>query len=132
MLIWKDEYSIGVDLIDTQHKYLFTLWNNTYDLLGNESCMNKYDKVFEMIDDLRQYARFHFQSEENYMLKIKYDQLFSQKIEHAEFMKKIEKMDYKLLDKNPKKYLEDWLGFILNWILDHVLHKDKLITSGNR
>ena len=25
MLIWKDSYSIGMDLIDTQHKHLFDI-----------------------------------------------------------------------------------------------------------
>ena len=33
MLIWKDSYSIDMDLIDTQHKHLFDIGNQAYSLL---------------------------------------------------------------------------------------------------
>jgi hemerythrin len=129
MLVWKNEYSIGVDIIDKQHVHLFEIGNQAYDLLKNELRIDKYDEVILILEDLRQYTKFHFQTEENYMMKINSPQLPSQKIEHAEFIKKIYDIDFRELDENTNKYLDDILSFIFNWILDHVLHKDKLITQ---
>jgi hemerythrin len=129
MLIWKEEYSIGIDLIDKQHKYLFDIGNQAYELIRNDLPADKYDEVIQILEDLRQYTKFHFQTEENYMLKINSDQLPSQKIAHAEFIKKIYSIDFKNFDGDAKNYLDDILSFIFNWILEHVLLKDKLILK---
>lgn len=128
MLIWKNEYSIGIDLIDAQHKHLFEIGNDAYVLLKDDFCIDKYDRIIRILEDLRQYAKFHFQSEENYMIEIGSEQLPIQKIAHAEFIKKIYDIDFKKIDENQKGHLDEILTFIFNWILDHVLHKDKLIT----
>ncbi|MVX66510.1 bacteriohemerythrin [Clostridium chromiireducens] len=129
MLTWKEEYSIGIEIIDEQHKHLFEIGNQAYGLLKNELRIDKYDDVVQILEDLRQYTKFHFQTEETYMLKINSDQLPSQKIEHAEFIKKIFNIDFRSLDANTNEHLNEILFFILNWILDHVLHKDKLIAQ---
>jgi hemerythrin len=132
MLIWKDEYSIGIELIDAQHKHLFEIGNDAYALLRDDFCVDKYDMIIQVLEDLRQYAKFHFQSEENYMMEMCSNQLPSQKIAHAEFIKKIYGIDFKSIDDNQNEYLDEILKFIFNWILDHVLHKDKLIALNNK
>lgn len=132
MLIWKDEYSIGVDLIDAQHRHLFEIGNDAYKLLRDEFYIDKYDSIIQILEDLRQYAKFHFQSEENYMMSINSDQLPSQKIAHADFVKQIDDVDFRSIDENPKEYIDKILSFVFNWILEHVLLKDKLITSNNK
>lgn len=129
MIIWKEEYSIGIELIDEQHKHLFEIGNQAYELIKSELRTDQHDEVIQILEDLRQYTKFHFQTEENYMLKINSDQLPSQKIAHAEFIKKIYSIEFKKFDGDDKKYLDDILSFILNWILEHVLHKDKLILK---
>lgn len=129
MLVWKDEYSIGVDIIDKQHMHLFDIGNEAYELLKNELRLDKYDEVVQILEDLRQYTKFHFQTEENYMMKIDSPQLPIQKIEHEKFIKKIDDIDFRKLDEDTNKYLDEILSFTFNWILDHVLHKDKLITQ---
>lgn len=129
MLVWKDEYAIGVDIIDAQHKHLFEIGNSAYQLLRDDFCIDKYDGVIQVIEDLREYTKFHFKTEEEYMLKIKYNKYFSQKVEHDDFIQKIEEINFNDIDEDPKKYLEDILTFIFNWTLEHILHKDKLIKS---
>lgn len=129
MLVWKNEYSIGVDIIDKQHEHLFDIGNQAYELLKNELRLDKYDEIIQILEDLLQYTRFHFKTEENYMMTINSPQLPSQKIEHANFIKKISDIDFRKLDENPNKYLDEILAFIFSWIFNHVLHKDKLITK---
>lgn len=129
MLTWKDEYSIGIELIDTQHKHLFEIGNSAYELLNSDFCVDKYDRIVQVIEDLSQYTKFHFKSEEDYMLGIKYRQYFSQKVEHDDFIEKINAIKLDQIDINQKKYIEDLLAFIFNWIVEHILKKDNLIKA---
>ena len=131
MLQWKEEYSIGVQLIDEQHKHLFVIGNNIYDLLENYLYEDKYDKIVMIINELREYTKYHFMTEEDYMLEIKYSKYFNQKVEHDDFIEKIEGIDLKGLDENQDKYIRDLLTFVFNWILEHILKKDKLIKAPN-
>ncbi|MHB8124933.1 MAG: bacteriohemerythrin [Desulfitobacteriaceae bacterium] len=129
MLQWKEEYSIGVELIDEQHKHLFKIGNKIYDLLENYFYKDKYDKIVGIINELSEYTRYHFKTEEDYMLQIKYPQYFKQKVEHDDFIQKIEEIDLGDLDENQDKYIRDILTFVFNWILEHILKKDKLIKA---
>ena len=129
MLVWKDEYSIGVDLIDKQHKYLFDIGNNAYKLMSSDFSANKYDDIVIIIQDLRQYTKFHFMAEEEYMIKTNCKEYVIQKLEHDEFINKLDKMNLELVDEDPQKLIEDILAFIFDWLLSHILLKDKLIKT---
>lgn len=128
MLVWKEEYAIGVELIDKQHKHLFAIGNGIYELLENYILDDKYDKIIKILTDLREYTKYHFQSEEEYMLQIKYPGYFSQKVEHDDFIDKLEEIELQNLDENQEKHIRELLLFVFNWILEHILQKDKLIT----
>lgn len=129
MLKWKDEYLVGVDKIDEQHKKLFEIAGKAYDLLKNDFYTDKYGKILEILEELKQYTIFHFKSEEEYMLSIGYKRFLSQKVEHDEFINKISNIDLKNIDVDQDKYILSILEFIVNWIGDHIIQKDKLITE---
>lgn len=129
MIKWKDEYLIGVDQIDKQHQELFNITNRAYDLLDDEFVTDKYDKIINIIEELKEYTIFHFKEEEEYMLSIKYKRYFAQKVEHDEFVKKINDVNLKDIDVDQKKYLTDLLEFVIDWISSHILGSDKKITQ---
>lgn len=123
----KEEYKIGVELIDEQHKKLFELADKAYMLLKDDFALDKYDKIVHIIEELKEYTIFHFKSEEEYMQSINYKRLFSQKVEHAEFIKKIEAIDLRHLDENQDEGLVKILNFLNDWLTEHILKTDKLI-----
>jgi hemerythrin len=129
MMIWKEEYSIGVDLIDKQHKYLFEIGNNAYKMLREEKGSNQYKDILLLIQDLFQYAKYHFQTEEEYMQNISYKDYLCQKEDHDNFIQQVDKMNQQQIEQNPQKYIEEILVFIFNWLVDHILLKDKLINE---
>jgi len=129
MLIWKDSYSIGMDLIDTQHKHLFDIGNQAYELLKNGLKIDKYDEIVLIIEDLANYTKYHFKCEEEYMIKINYSRYEIQKKEHTDFIKKIDGIQLHNIDENQQKYIEELLNFVFNWVLEHILKEDKLIMS---
>jgi len=129
MVHWKEEYVIGVELIDEQHKKLIEIANKVYELLKNDFLTDKYDRIVEVIEELANYTVFHFKSEEEYMLSIGYKKLLSHKVEHDEFIEKINSFDLSQIDESQEKHLIDILNFIITWIDEHIIRKDKLINA---
>ena len=125
----KEEYKIGVELIDEQHKKLFELADKAYMLLKDEFSLDKYDKIVHILEELKEYNIFHFKSEEEYMQSIEYKRLFTQKIEHDKFIKTLEEINYKDLDEKQDESLVKILNFLNDWLIEHILKTDKLIVQ---
>jgi hemerythrin-like metal-binding domain len=129
MIKWKQDYETGIQQIDEQHKRLLEIAGSALELLKNDLYIDKYDQIIQILEELKDYTIYHFNSEEEYMLKIGYKKIFSQKIEHAAFIEKINNIDLNNLDRNQNKELLSLLEFVVNWIDEHILKKDKLITE---
>lgn len=126
----KEEFKIGIEDIDNEHKMLFDIADRIYVLLNNEFSIDKYDKIVNLVEELKDYATFHFNDEEAYMESINYKRMFTQKIDHANFTKKLAEIRLTDLDQNQDKYMFELLEFINDWLVDHILEKDKLIGQG--
>ncbi|OPJ55830.1 bacteriohemerythrin [Alkalithermobacter paradoxus] len=129
MIKWKDEYLIGVEKIDEQHKHLVNIANKTYEVLNDDFCVDKYDKIVEILKELEEYTIFHFAEEESYMKEIGYKKMFTHKIEHDEFVQKIRNIDLESIDNEQNECLLDIVNFIVDWLVSHILEKDKLIVE---
>jgi len=126
----KEEFKTGIELIDNEHKMLFDIADRIYMLINNEFIIDKYDKIVNLIEELKDYAAFHFKDEEAYMESINYKKMFTQKIDHENFIKKLNEIDLNKLDENQDKYILDLLEFVNQWLVTHILEKDKLISQG--
>lgn len=51
------------------------------------------------------------------------------KIEHKQFIDKIKSIDLNKVDIEQDKYLLDILNFIVDWLVKHILEKDKEIVK---
>ncbi len=124
----KPEYFTGIESIDNEHKKLFEIANKVYELFHNEFIPDKYDYINEVFEELREYTIFHFKSEEEYMESIGYKKIFTQKIQHGEFVQKLTDMCEKLeADHHQDSLIEESLDFLANWLVDHIMHQDKMI-----
>lgn len=129
MITWREEFSLGIDKIDEQHKKLFAIANEAYNLLKDEFYFDKYDQIIKIIKDLRNYTIYHFGFEEAYMRSIEYKRYFSHKVVHDDFKEKINNIDLDKIDENQDEYIKELLNFIVDWIENHILKADKLIVS---
>lgn len=125
----KDEFKTNIAFIDEQHERLFEIANSAYLLLTDNFIVDKYDKIMDIIDELKDYTRFHFDAEEKYMESINYKRLFSQKVSHEGFIKKLDEFDLRDIDLNQDNSIKELLQFLNNWLIDHILHSDKLIAE---
>lgn len=127
MFEMKESYKIGIDFIDEQHTMIFEIANRAYVLLKDEFAMDKFDKIVEIVEELKEYTRFHFVAEEKYMQEIGHKKMFTQKIEHEKFMGMLDDLDLSKADKNQDEYIEKILRVLSDWLIHHILEKDLLI-----
>lgn len=127
MYIFKDEYRTGIDRIDAEHRKLFEIADRVYEILMDEFIPDKYDYIVEIINELKDYAVYHFANEEKYMADIGYKKLFSHKVEHHDFIEKLNEYDLSIIDENQKETILGLLDFLNNWLVDHILKNDKQI-----
>jgi len=125
----KPEYYTGIEFMDNEHKKLFEIANNVYELLMNDFIPDKYDYIMEVINELKDYAKTHFEHEEEYMGSIKYRKLLSHKVEHDNFIEKVNEYNPDVIDENQREILLELLDFLTTWLVDHILMQDKLIAE---
>lgn len=127
----KEEYLTGIESIDAEHKRLLEIAEKTYQLSKQEYLVDKYDQINELLEELKNYTLLHFEHEEKYMEEIGYKRLFTQKIQHQEFRDKLSALtESEKLEGTPEeqdKVVGDILGFLTDWLINHILYNDKLI-----
>ena len=133
-LCLKPEYYIGIDMIDQEHKQLFDYANEAYELLQEEFTPDKYDRIDAILEKLRDYTVKHFSDEEAYMESIQYKKIFTQKIQHQEFINKLDEfIDQHEKDEGDQaeqdEQIMDILNYLTDWLINHILHVDGQIPK---
>ncbi len=119
-LQWNKCFSVGVRLIDQQHKNLFSIINDLIIAKENEQ---QQDVIENILTELIAYTEYHFSSEEK-LFKIHPDYKKHCLI-HRNFVAKI--MAQTNSCKNNKEDIsEETLNFLVDWLKNHVLGTDLL------
>lgn len=126
MFEMKPEYYIGIDIIDEEHKQLFAYADEAYELLHEEFTPDKYDKIDVILNQLRDYTVKHFADEEQYMEAIHYKKLFTQKIQHQEFVSRLDEFmqQHEQETEDQDEQITEILRFLTEWLVNHILHVD--------
>lgn len=125
----KQEYFTGIDFIDEEHAKLFAITNEIYELLTNKFIPDKYDHIMKVINELKDYTKYHFNHEEEYMNSIGYRKILSQKVDHADFIEKINGFNSDSIDENQKETLFELVDFLNTWLVEHIVKRDKMIAE---
>lgn len=128
--VFTDTYLTDIPIIDKEHRELFRIIGDVYRVMTDEMAFDKYDEIVRLLDELKEYTKFHFQDEEIYMESIHYEGLEAQKRAHEAFVSRLEEMDLDQIDENQQETLEDMMEFLTEWLVNHILHSDKKIGKG--
>jgi len=126
-----EEYLVGVELIDKEHEALFHIVDRANQLVKSFDASSGYDKIIQILEELKNYTKEHFSDEEEYMESIQYEGLSAQKRAHEAFIDKLENIDLTEIDNDPEEYLQELLEFLLGWLINHILYTDKKIPVEN-
>lgn len=130
-LVWNDDYNIGVDAIDKEHRRLFNIINKLF-AFGEDEKKSQW-ACQEGIKFFKEHAVKHFADEEKYMMSINYEGLETHRHIHKDFRTKtlpaleseLEHSDY-----SPEA-VDHFLGVCAGWLIGHTLTEDRAITSGS-
>ena len=126
----KPEYYIGCAQIYEEHKKLFEMAEETYQLLHEEYIPDKYDNIKDILQELKEYTSYHFGHEEEYMASIHYKRIGSQKIQHKAFLQKLDEMNLDdMMEDEQEKAIEGLLNLFTDWLKYHILDNDRLIVN---
>lgn len=125
LLRWKDEYLTQVDEIDTQHRRLFDLVNDIYDMmrLGRDQ-----SSVVEAMTDLFEYTRFHFGTEEKLMQETQFAGTDPHVAEHVRLLDQINNLRIEVRDGRIVLSMNE-MYFLKDWLLGHFQGPDKGLAN---
>ena len=122
---WDNSLSVGVDIVDSQHKGIFTRVDS---LLNSMSKGKGREEIGKVVVFLADYVVKHFKAEEDLMLKHDYNGYAKQKEEHAQFIKDFTNIK-KEFDTNGVSTLlvVQVQNKVCNWLKIHIENEDKKI-----
>ena len=111
---WTPALSVGVEMIDEQHKTWFDKAEKLFEAGRNRQAKEFIGELLEFLDS---YTKKHFADEEQYMLSINYPGYEAQKKAHDSFIEKLAQLkeEYNssggnlLVIINANKMVIDWL-----------------------
>ena len=127
--IWQDRFNIGVEVIDREHRKLFSIMNRLMKFREQE---DKSQWVCqEGVKYFKDHAMKHFAEEEVYMASIDYKGFETHRRLHDNFRQKtLPALEEEL---NRTNYSEDaishFLGVCAGWLIGHTLTEDRAITG---
>ena len=81
---WKDSYSVGNPVLDAQHRSLLALCQRARACLVDSS-RESMAEAHDVLNELADYMRLHFQTEERFLRACNFPGLDQQIIEHRDF-----------------------------------------------
>jgi hemerythrin len=120
LLTWNETFQLGIDEFDNHHKHLVDLLNKTYDGFTQEA---SHEELATVLDELIDYATYHFAAEEYWMGVNKYPNLSQHSKEHERFCQRV--IQFLRHFHNGKALLSlRVLQFLNSWLKTHILETD--------
>ena len=119
-ICWKDEYSVGVEKIDRQHRHLFEIINKLIDHSGTSK---DPELVSETLTEMLNYAKEHFTTEEELMQEYGYPEMEPHKEQHIYFFKTTAELSVNALNKQ-SMVASEIVEFLKMWLTLHILKCD--------
>lgn len=135
LINWDPKFSIGIPLIDEQHKHLVELCNKLYTEImesrskyGNNNNAKWQIALAGTLKECVNYVATHFSSEEKLMKLVGYEQFAEHKNRHDEFTKKVLEISAGFNSMNFSDSIK-FCKFLYDWVLSHIAHEDKLFVK---
>ncbi len=125
LITWRDSYSVGVPLIDNDHKLLVSLINQLDDAINGGQGR---DVVGSVLNVLEEYTRGHFGREELLMRKAGYADLPPHKREHEKLTAQVHEIVARYAGGDDSHIDDHLLQFLKSWLTGHILGVDMKYT----
>ncbi len=121
MIEWDDKYSVGISIIDDEHKEFVDIINMAVAIKENN---DNPEEIRKILKEMIGYALTHFQTEENCMIKFNYPKYQHHKEEHHAFFTKTIAYVDKMIEGDIQ-IANDLLEYVKQWLASHIQGTDK-------
>lgn len=118
---WRNDFSVGVEEMDNQHKKFFDYLNQLEEAAGGSKGGEVVGRVLEQLHD---YIAYHFSEEENLLGAKGYPDLNHQIKQHEFFISQVADLQKEYSKGGPYVPLST-LEFLRDWYSRHILESDK-------
>ncbi|WP_411680175.1 bacteriohemerythrin [Clostridium thailandense] len=123
-LRWRSSFSCNIKEIDNQHKRLFEISSKLNILAPISSKIDFKDEILEVINELKEYAIYHFDYEEKMMQKFNFEDFEKHRLQHNAFVKRVLELEQEHLKVNRSQTVISIIDFLTGWITAHILKTD--------
>lgn len=124
-VVWTEDLSVGVSLIDDQHKIWFEKADQLFEA-GKKGQAKEF--IGQLLDFLDDYTKKHFHDEERYMLKINYPEYDRQKTLHTAFIGELDKLKKEFQESGGNILVVlNANQMVIDWLTKHISNEDKKI-----
>jgi len=129
-LTWEERYNIGIEIIDREHRKLFSILNKLF-RFGHTEEKSRF-ACQEAIKYFKEHAVQHFADEEAYMASIHYPGLGPHRRIHKDFRERmLPALESELeLTHFSHTAIQHFLCVCAGWLIGHTLIEDHMIVSG--
>ncbi len=118
---WKDEYSVGNELIDQQHRKLLSICREVM-ALSDDGSRDYLEDYHQVLDEMTSYARLHFKDEEALLEKAGYPRMDEHQAQHDSFFSLLSDLIFRSMSHDTD--LAELKRFVESWWLGHILNSD--------
>lgn len=116
--MWDSSLSVGVDLIDEQHKMLIERISNLSKAVEKHL---GHTKIIETLLFMKEYTNFHFSTEERYMHELDYPAMDNHLKQHQEFKAMVRTLEEDFKEDGATKVVSKSINtFLGNWLVNHI------------
>lgn len=122
-LEWREQLSVGNDLIDSDHKYLIEIINQADAGLKSKNL----SVVTQALVNLIKYSKMHFEKEEKIARAVNYPHVLVLHDSHEDLLGKLDQIKLDIGEEWTDSTAESFGIFLRNWLIDHVIKEDMLM-----
>ena len=121
MIEWDDKYSVGLSIIDEEHKKLIGILNKA--IYAKQHNANSKE-LREVLKEITDYALKHFKTEETYMIDFNYTGYQDHRKEHRDFFTETIAYHDKLIEGDCQ-IANEIIEYLKWWLVNHIRVTDK-------
>lgn len=130
---WSEEYTVGIDIIDHQHKKFLDIFNKFQDTIDHKDAFGVMSKqhqlnLYRFVFRIRDYALYHFRTEESFMIRWRYDDFNKHKKDHNDIIRNILDIEEQIFSGATAMSVKAQ-ELIKRWWVHHILTVDKKMVA---
>jgi len=121
LMTWNDSFSVGVRVLDDQHKRLVNTLNDLHAAMiaGRERAVSG-----PLLRTLVEYTHEHFAAEEELMMRTKYPRLAAHRVKHKDLTQKVMQFVQRY-ERGELALNVELLMFLRDWLTTHIQKEDR-------